>query len=151
MSAAGGMLLHRGAMRERTSAPCRPQPVVDPKDPDSKDLDIAAKTRKKRGRLPFFGVNAFTALGLETHVRDKTRHGSAARTSSRPDWKTKEADASGVMLRMGWVGGGRRSEDRATSTDPGRNQRIGSRRDELIRGDRSGANNMEVLFLQRLP
>ena len=68
-----------------------------------------------------------------------------------PDRKTEEEDASGVMLRMGCVGGGRRSEARATSTGLGWNQRIGSRSDELIRGNRSGANDMEVLFLQRLP
>ena len=58
MSAAGGMLVHRRAMRERTSAPSGPQPVGDPKATESKDLDTAEATRNNEGRLDKSRIDA---------------------------------------------------------------------------------------------
>ena len=85
MSAAGGMLVHRRAMRERTSAPSGPQPVGDPKATESKDLDTAEATRNNEGRFLPYGRPQTTCTPAGGPLREKSPNGSAPRTSRAPD------------------------------------------------------------------
>ena len=85
MSAAGGMLVHRRAMRERTSAPSGPQPVGDPKATESKDLDTAEATRNNEGHFLLYGRPQTTCTPTGGLLREKSPNGSAPRTSRAPD------------------------------------------------------------------